>query len=156
MKLPLVLRVECGKTSGRIVASGVAIERTVTIGCVVIAANVVCERIVADCIVIPPSCVAKERINASGGVEAAIDIAKQGSKTRRRILVAGSEVVKRLETSAGVPDTSGAVHEHPNTFAIVGAGYGAARVGTDCLRHRCKPKTDKWEQEEKSPDGGIP
>jgi hypothetical protein len=71
-------------------------------------------------------------------------------------LVAGSEVVKGLETSAGIPDPSGAADEDPNAFAIVGAGYGAVRVGTHCLRHRCKPKTDKWEQDEKSPDGGIP
>ena len=55
-------------------------------------------------------------------LKAAVDIVSQGAKTRRRILVAGSEVVKRLETSAGVPDTSGAADEHPNTFAIVRAG----------------------------------
>jgi len=55
-------------------------------------------------------------------------------KTRRRILIASSKVVKRLETSAGVPDPGGAADEYPNTFPIVGAGYGAVRVGTHRLR----------------------
>ena len=144
------------KTDGRIGVGGVEVERSITIGCVVAAANVVRQRISASGIIEKPAGVAKERKNARGGVETAIGIAKQGSKTRRGILVAGSEVVKRLEASAGVPDPSGAVDQHPNTFAIVGAGYGAVRVGTHSFRHRCKPKTDKWEQEEKSPDGGIP
>ena len=137
------------KTSGRIVVGGVAVERTITIGCVVIPANVGRERVSASGTIEKPASVAKERINASSGVVAAIDIAIQGSKTRRRILVAGGEVVKRLETSAGVPDTSGAADEDPNAFAIVGARYVTVRVGTYRLRHRCKPKTDKHEQDEK-------
>ena len=87
--------------------------------------------------------VAKERINARGGVEAAIDIVKQGANTRRRILVAGSEVVKRLKASAGIPDTSGAADEHPNPFAVIATRDVALRVGAHRLRHRCKPKTDK-------------
>jgi hypothetical protein len=107
------------------------------------AGGVVGERISASGTIEKPAGVAKERINASGGVEAAIDIASQCSKTRRRILVAGSDVVKRLETGAGVPHPNGAADEHPNTFAIVGAGYGTVRVGTHRLRHRRKPKTDK-------------
>jgi hypothetical protein len=64
-------------------------------------------------------------------------------------LIAGSEVVKCLETGAGVPDPTGAADEYPNTFAIVGAGYVTVRVGTYRLRHRCKPKTDKQERDEK-------
>ncbi len=82
---------------------------------------VIRERISASGTVKKPDRVGIERKNARGGVEAAIDIVKQGPKTRRRILVAGSEVVKRLETSAGVPDPSGAVDQHPNPFAIIGA-----------------------------------
>ena len=112
-------------------------------GTVAVAGGVMCERISASGSVKKAARVARERINARGGVEAAIDIVKQGSKTRRRILVAGSEVVERLEPSAGIPDTSGAVDEHPNPFAIVAGRYVAVRVGTDCLRHRCEPKTDK-------------
>ena len=65
------------------------------------------------------------------------------AKTCNLILVAGSEMVKRLESSAGVPDPSGAAHEHPNPFAVVGAGYGAVRVGTHRLRHQHKPKAEQ-------------
>ena len=86
--------------------------------------------------VIKPAGVAKERINARGGIETAINIVKQRSNTGRRILVAAGEVVKRLEASAGVPDTSRAADEHPNPFAIIATRDVAARGGTDCLRHR--------------------
>src|SRR6266536_3012621 len=51
-------------------------------------------------------------------------------------------MVKRLETSAGVPDPTGPADQHPTTFAIVGAGYGTVCVGTQRLHRRCKPKTD--------------
>ena len=96
---------ERSKTSGRVATTRrVEIERRITVGSVVEANGVVRERISASGTVIKPARVAIERINARGGVEAAIDIAKQGSETGRRILVAGSEVVKRLEPSAGVPD----------------------------------------------------
>ena len=141
--------VERSKTSGRIVAGGVAVERSVTIGRVVIAANVVGERISASGTIGKPAGVAKERINASGGVVAAIGIVIQGSKTRRRILVAGSELAKRLETSACIPDPAGAADEHPDTFTIVGAGYSTVRVWTHRLRHRRKPKADKQERDKK-------
>src|SRR5882672_6341423 len=136
------ISVEGCKTSGRVIIGGVAIERTITVGGVVTAGCVVRKRISASGAIEKPAGVAKERINASSGVVAAIDIAIQGSKTRRRILVAGSEVVKRLETSAGIPHPTGAANKHPNTFPIVGAGYGTVRVGTYRLRHRCKPKAD--------------
>ena len=105
---------------------GVEIERSITVGCIVVAVRVTRQRISASGTVKKAARVAKERKNARGGVVAAIDIVKQGPKTRRRILVADSEVVKRLETSAGVPDTSGAVHEHPDPFAIIGARDVAA------------------------------
>ena len=140
--------IERSKASGRVEAGGVAIQRTVTSGRVVVAANVIRERISASGTIEKPVCVAKKRKNASGGVEATSGVAEQGSKTRRRILVAGSEVVKRLETSAGVPDPSSAADEHPDTFAIVGAGYGALRVGTHRLHRRCKSKTGKHERDE--------
>jgi len=141
---------ECTKTSGRVlVAFGVEIEGAITVGSVVAGDRVVGERISASGTIEKPGGVAKERINASGGVEATIGIAKQGSKTRRRILVAGSELVKRLEASASVPDPTGAADQHPSTFAIVGAGYGTVRVGTHRLRYRCKPKTSKQERDEK-------
>ncbi len=136
------------KTIGRVIIGGVAIERSITGGRVVVAGDVVRERICASGTIEKPAGVAKERINASGGVVAAIDIAIQGAETCRRILVAGSEVVKRLETSAGIPHPTGAADKHPNTFPIVGAGYGTVRVGTYRLRHRCKPKTDKHERDE--------
>ena len=96
------------------------------------------ERISASGTVKKADRVAIERKNARGGVEAAVDIVKQGSETGRRILVAGSEVVKRLEPSAGVPDPSRAAHKHPNTFPIVGSRGYAVRVGTYRLRHRQK------------------
>src|SRR6267143_6521314 len=118
------------KTSGRVIIGGVAIERSITVGGVVVAGCVVRKRISASGAIEKPAGVAKERINASSGVVAAIDIAIQGSNTRRRILVAGSKVVKRLETSAGVPDPTGAADEYPDTFAIIGAGDGTVRVGT--------------------------
>jgi hypothetical protein len=57
-------------------------------------------------------------------------------------------VVKRLETSAGVPDPSSPADEHPDTFAIVGARYGTLRVGTHRSRHRRKPKTGEHEPDE--------
>ena len=125
---------------------GVAIERLITVGRVVVADCVVLERISASGTIIKPAGVARERINAGGGVEAAIGIAKQGSKTGRRILVAGSEVVKRLVTGAGVPDSTGAADQYPNTFAIVGAGYGALRVGTHRLRRWGKRKGAKCKE----------
>ena len=136
------------KTSGRVIIGGVAIERSVTIGRVVGAANVVRERVSAGGTIEKSAGVAKERENASGSVVAAIGIVSQGSKTRRRILVAGSEVVKRLETSASIPHPTGAANQYPNTFAIVGSRYTTVRVGTNRLRHRCKPKTDKHERDE--------
>ncbi len=113
------------------------------------AVGVVRQRISASGTIEKPAGVAKKRINASCGIEAAINIAIQGSKTRRRILVAGREVVKRLETGASVPDPSGSVDEHPDTFAIVGAGYGTVRIGTHRLRHWCKPKAGKQQRDEK-------
>jgi len=109
------------------------------------------ERIGASGTIKKTAGVAKERINASSGVEAAIGIAKQGSKTRSRILVAGSEVIKRLETSSGVPDPSGAADERPDAFAIVGAGYGTARVGTHRLRRSAKPNADEHQRDERKP-----
>ena len=130
-------------------AVGPDTEGAITVGSVVAGDRVVGERISASGTIEKPGGVAKERINASGGVEATIGIAKQGSKTRRRILVAGSELVKRLEASASVPDPTGAADQHPSTFAIVGARYGTVRVGTHRLRHRCKPKTGKQERDEK-------
>jgi hypothetical protein len=141
---------ERSKTSGRVVrAIGVAIERCVTMGRVAEAGGVVGERISASADVKKPAGVAEERKNASGSVVAAIGIVSQGSETGRCILVAGSEVVNRLENSAGVPDPRGAADEYPNTFAIVGAGYVTVRVGTHRLRHRCKPKARKQQQDEK-------
>ena len=131
---------EGSKTSGCVEAGGVAVERSVTVGRVVDAVGVVRQRISASGTIEKSAGVAKERINASGGIEAAIDIAIQGSETRSRILVAGREVVKRLETGASVPDPSGSVDEHPDTFAIIGAGYGTVRIGTHRLHHRRKPK----------------
>ena len=123
---------------------GVEIERRITVGTVAAGGGVERQRISAGGNVKKPDGVARERINARGGVEAATDIAKQGPNTGRCILVAGSDVVKRLETSAGVPDPSSEAHEHPNTFAIVGAGwYVTVRVRTHRLHHGRKPKTDK-------------
>ena len=52
--------VERRKTSGRAAVGGVAIERSVTIGCVVAAANVVSERISACGTIEKPAGVAKE------------------------------------------------------------------------------------------------
>jgi len=129
------------KTSGRVLlAYGVEIERSITVNSVVVAVRVVRQRISASADIKKPAGVAKERINASGCVEAAIGIARQGSKTRRRILIAGSEVVKRLETGAGVPDPSGAADEHTNTFAIVGARYVTVRVGPTACAISASPK----------------
>jgi len=140
--------IERSKTSGRVVVGAVTLERSITIGRIVVAANVVGERVSASGSVEKPAGVAKERKNASGGIEAAISIVTQGAETRSHILVAGSEVVKCLETSAGVPDSSGAAHEHPDTFAIVRAEYGAFRVGTHRLRDRCKPRAGEEERDE--------
>ena len=64
-------------------------------------------------------------------------------------MIAGSEVVKRLETSPGVPDPTGAADEHPNIFAIVGTRYATVCVGTHRLRHRCKPKAGQQERDKK-------
>ena len=109
--------------------------------------RVVRERISASGTVKKAARVAVERKNARGAVEAAAGIVKQGSKTSRRILVAGSEVVKRLEPSAGIPDTTGATHEHTNPFAIIGTRDIALRVGTYRFRHRRKPKTAQHERQ---------
>src|SRR6266404_2566551 len=83
------ISVEGCKTSGRVIIGGVAIERSVTIGSVTGAANVVRERVSASGAIEKPAGVAKERENASGSVKAAIDIAIQSSQTCRRILIAG-------------------------------------------------------------------
>jgi hypothetical protein len=130
-------------TDGRVtVGFGVVKERCITVGRVSVAVDVIRERIGASGTVKKPDGVAIDRINACSGVVTAIDIAKQGAKTRRRILVATGEGVKRLKTSAGVPDPSRAVHQHPNSFPIVGAGYGAIRVGPHRLHFWQKRKTD--------------
>jgi hypothetical protein len=55
-------------------------------------------------------------------------------------LVAGSEVVKRLKTSSGVPDSGGAAYEYPNTFAIVGTRYTTIRVGPTACAIGASPK----------------
>jgi hypothetical protein len=111
-----VVFMERSRTSGRICVGGVAIERSITVGRVEVAGDIVGEGISASGTVKKPAGVAKERINARGGVEAAIGIAKQGPKTGRRILVAGSEVVKRLEPSAGVPDPTGCGSRAPQSL----------------------------------------
>src|SRR5439155_284837 len=64
-------------------------------------------------IVVPPSGVAVERINASAGVVAAAGIAEQGPKTRRRIGLAGSILIERLETKAAVPDACAQIDQGP-------------------------------------------
>ena len=147
LKLPVVLlesvEIERSKTSGGVALGGVAVERSVTIGRVVVAGDVAGERIRASGTIEKPAGVAKERINASGGVEAAIDIAIQGSETCRRILVAGREVVKRLETSAGVPDPSGAAQESVGSLSGIAAGVAAVRRRDDCSRFWQKAKAGK-------------
>src|SRR5919106_34467 len=133
----------------RIVVGRVAVKRCVTGGRVIATDDVAGQRISADGIVIKSTGVAIERKNARGSVEAAVGITKQSGKTGRRILVATGEVVKRLETSAGVPDSSGAADEHANAFPVVGAGYVAVRVGTHRFRLRHKAKADQQKRDEK-------
>jgi len=82
--------IERSVTVGRVIVLDIEIEGSITVGRVVAAVGVVRQRISASSTVKKPAGVAKERKNASGGVEAAIGVAKQGSKTRRRVLVAGS------------------------------------------------------------------
>jgi hypothetical protein len=84
----------------------------------------------------PGGYIVRQRISASSSVEVAIGIAEQGSKTGRGISVADSEAVKRLVTGASVRHPRGTAQEHPNSFAIVEAGYRALRLGTLSLHHR--------------------
>jgi hypothetical protein len=64
-------------------------------------------------------------------------------------LVAGSEVVKRLEPSAGVPYPSGVADEHPNPFAIIGTWDVAIRVGSHRLHFWQKREAKEHECNEK-------
>src|SRR6266550_6510368 len=128
-----------------LVAGCVAVERSVTIGRVVIAADVARERISASGTIEKPAGVTKQRINASGGVEAAIGIASQGSNTHRRILVAGGQVIERLETKGCVPDPAGEAKE--GLSALSGGSVGIASVWRwiKRLRHRRKRKAGERE-----------
>ena len=120
--------IEGAITSGRVTFGVVTIERSITVGSVEAAFRVVGERISANGIVVPPVDIAIECINAVRGVVAAAGVAEQRSNTSRRIVLAGSVVIERLETKAAVPDPAGQTNKHPTAIGCVAIGQNAVQI----------------------------
>src|SRR5439155_23218714 len=141
---------------------GVAKERTVTIGRVVVAGGVEIERLGANCRVVDAGCVLKkrfqtggrvvvtvvliEREGTGGRVAAAGGVVEEHSATNGRVVLAGCVVIERFKTVGCVLEAASEAEKRISTLSRVGVGIASIGRGTDRLCFGQKSKAGKRKQ----------
>src|SRR5438105_962915 len=116
-----------------------AIERSITVGCIVGAGGAI-ERLSTGRRVVDPGGVAIESFKTVGGIVAAGCVLIERLITVGGIVAAGCVVKERVSTDGGVAKTGGEEVKRKITLGGVVIGIGSIRCRANCMRRLQKRK----------------